>query len=114
MATKHEQWKQRVWRARVPAYFKGLLIDASVRRVVRSAGGEAGRSSFFNPGFELGRNVGQHIDAEVYEELEKILAEPVQVAKWLRKHLNRFFGLVPAKRRPIFVEGFTKGFEENH
>jgi hypothetical protein len=114
MATKHEQWKQRVRKSRVPAYFKGLLIDASVRKVVRSAGGEAGRSSFFNPGFELGRNVGQHIDAEVYSELEKILDEPVEVTKWLRKHLNRFFGLVPAKRRPNFVDGFTKGFQENH
>ena len=114
MAIKHEQWKQRVWKARVPAYFKGLLIDASVRKVVQSAGGQAGRSSFFNPGFELGRNIGQHVDAEVYEQLEKILGEPVEVAKWLRKHLNRFFGLVPVKRRPIFIEGFTKGFEENH
>jgi len=114
MATKYEQWKQRVWKARVPAYFKGLLIDASVRKVARSASGEVGRYSFFNPGFELGRNVGQHIDADVYEELETILDEPVKVAKWLRRHLNRFFGLVPVKRRPIFVEGFTKGFQENH
>jgi hypothetical protein len=114
MATKHEQWKQRVRKSRVPAYFKGLLIDASVRKVVRSAGGEAGRSSFFNPGFELGRNVGQHIDAEVYKELETVLGEPVEVAKWLGKHLYRFFGLVPTKRRPIFVEGFKKGFGENH
>ena len=114
MVTKYEQWKQRVRKARVPAYFKGLLIDASVRKVVRSASGEVGRYSFFNPGFELGRSVGQHVDADVYEELENILDEPVEVAKWLRKHLNRFFGLVPAKRRPIFIEGFRKGFEENH
>ncbi|MCX6143309.1 MAG: hypothetical protein NTZ35_08820 [Ignavibacteriales bacterium] len=114
MATKHEQWKQRVRKAHVPAYFKGLLIDASFRKVVRSANGEVGRCSFFNPGFELGRNVGQHIDADVLDELEKILDEPVKVAAWLRKHLNRFFGLVPAKRRPIFIEGFRRGFEENH
>jgi len=114
MVTKYEQWKQRVRKARVPAYFKGLLIDASVRKVARSASGEVGRYSFFNPGFELGRSVGQHVDADVYEELENILDEPVEVAKWLRKHLNRFFGLVPAKRRPIFIEGFRKGFEENH
>jgi hypothetical protein len=114
MATKYDQWKRKVRKAHVPAYFKGLLIDASVRKVVRSAGGEVGRSSFFNPGSELGRNVGQHIDAAVCEELEKILDEPVKVAKWLRKHLHRFFGLVPAKRRPLFVKGFTKGFKENH
>ena len=114
MATKHEQWKQRVRKARVPAYFKGLLIDASDRKVAGSASGEVGRCSFFNPGFELGRNVGQHIDAEVYGELEDILDEPVKVTHWLKKHLNRFFGLVPAKRRPIFIEGFTKGFQENH
>lgn len=114
MATIHEQWKRRVRNSHVPAYFKGLLIDASDRKVARSASGEVGRYSFFNPGFELGRNVGQHVDAEVYEELEKILDEPVKVARWLRRHLNRFFGLVPVKRRPIFVEGFTKGFEENH
>jgi hypothetical protein len=114
MVTKYEQWEQRIRKARVPAYFKGLLIDASVPKVIRSAGGEVGRSSFFNPGFELGRNVGQHVDAAVCEELERILDEPVKVAKWLRKHLNRFFVLVPAKRRPIFIEGFTRGFQENH
>jgi hypothetical protein len=114
MATKYEQWKQRVSRARVPAYFKGLLIDASARKVATSASGEVGRYSFFSPGYELGRNVGQHIDADVYEELGTILDEPVKVAQWLRKHLNCFFGLVPARRRPIFIEGFTKGFEENH
>jgi hypothetical protein len=114
MATKNEQWKRRVSKARVPDYFKGLLTDGSDRKVATSASGEVGRYSFFSPGYELGRNVGQHIDADVYEQLEKILDEPVEVAKWLRKHLNRFFGLVPAKRRPIFVEGFTKGFKENH
>ena len=114
MATKHEQWKQRVGKARVPAYFKGLLIDASDRKVARSASGEVGRYSFFNPGFELGRNVGQHVDGEVYEELEKILDEPIKVAGWSGKHLNRFFGLVPVKRRPIFIEGFTEGFKGNH
>jgi hypothetical protein len=77
MATKYGQWKQRDWKARVPAYFKGFLIDASPRKVARSASGEVGRYSFFNPSFELGRNVGQHIDADVYEELEKILDELV-------------------------------------
>ena len=81
MAIRREQWKRRVRKARVPSYFKGLLVDASDRKVARSASGDVGRYSFFNPGFELGRNVGQHVDAEVCEQLEKILDKPVNVAK---------------------------------
>lgn len=58
---KQENWREKVMNARVPSFFKALLIDASIRKSVDTLEGTY-YYDYSNAGYELARHIEDYID----------------------------------------------------
>jgi hypothetical protein len=98
--------------AHIPTYFKIKTLNASAGRIVESSLPKTIRYSYNALGYDLGSCVYQYTDEEAFDELLDVWDDEAKTAKWLRRHLNRFFRLIPSRRKSLFAHGFMEGFEE--
>jgi hypothetical protein len=109
---KREQWMQKVMGAHIPTYFKIKTLNASAGRIFEPSLPKTIRYSYNALGYDLGSCVFQHTDEEAFDQLLDVWDDEIKTAKWLRRHMNHFFRLIPSRKRSLFVEGFQEGFEE--
>lgn len=116
----YQEWVERVKESKAPNWFKAKLLEALVRKPTSSSEGTI-YTDYSDVGYHLGIFFEEFLEDEVLTELESELYEilvspdenkPIHVAEWLEKYFGEFYGLVPHKRRPKFVEGFISCVEE--
>ncbi len=95
-----------------PTFLRALAYEASL-----------GQSSYHHFGREVGRQLEDHLVpyASEHDEWSREVAafrslvqrDRGAAIKWLRHHYPSIMQLVPAKRRPSFVNGLVEVFHED-
>ena len=132
---RHNNWKEKVEIAKVPSYFKASLIKASLQNIVVENIGSGlirnYRHSYLDPGTQLAIHMDDLLDNDVLErfddkyeplfgrfnieDIDKHVSDAVreqlvdELSVWLKRHMYRFYSLVPYRRRRRFVWGFCGG-----
>lgn len=112
MKTTYNDWVSKVWNAKVPTYYKCLLIEASRRKCIQSIDGQFYYYNYSAAGDGLARHIENYVHWKKLDQLFKILNDYDGIKKWLKEHLNRFYSLVPSNRKDIFLRGFIACLEE--
>ena len=111
--TKREKWAEEVQRAHIPTYFKALLFEAASQKCVTTVDGGSFQYDYSVAGHELARQIEDYLDGNELDELDlSQWRDPVCVDAWLKRHMNGFYRLVPAKRRKTFIRGFIEMLDE--
>ena len=100
-------WADKVKGAKVPTFYKALLLDAANSKPIKTSNGII-NYNYSIPGYELARHIEKYAEEETIDQLFKILEYPDLVKNWLKMNLKRFYSLVPSKRKDIFLRGFIE------
>jgi hypothetical protein len=101
MKTEHQE---QIRIAKVPGWFKCRLFEASEGR--RPFGERALRAGYANAGEALAENLHQVLDREKIAEIRRWSTD---LEQWTCVNVKRFYELIPASKRRVFIEGFRRG-----
>jgi len=101
MKAEHQD---RIRTAKVPGWFKCRLFEASEGR--RPFGDRALRAGYADAGEALAENLHRILDREKIAAIKKWSRD---LERWACENIKRFYELIPASKRQVFIEGFRDG-----
>jgi hypothetical protein len=104
MKAEHQD---RIRNAKVPGWFKCRLFEASEGR--RPFGDRALRAGYIDAGAALAENLHWILD---HEKVAEIARWSTDLERWTCENVKRFYELIPARKRQVFIEGFRRGLVE--
>lgn len=101
MKAEHQH---RIRDAKVPGWFKCRLFEASEGR--RPFGDRALRAGYADAGEALAENLHRVLDREKIADIRRWSKD---LERWTCVNIKRFYDLIPASKRRVFIEGFRRG-----
>jgi hypothetical protein len=96
--------QEEIRNAKVPGWYKCRLFEASEGR--RPSGARAMRTGYADAGEALAENLHRVLDREKMSEIDRCSG---YLERWTFENIKRFYELIPARKRQVFVEGFRRG-----